>query len=326
MKDSTEHRPELLDVLSAGPVGVTSPDEVARERARMLPWLEEQVAALPERRVELANRARFRRVAAWGGAVLAAAAFAAAVFFQGAFVDGQVESASNVASEKSDSDGFGTVVSGRLRSGAGSYIDGQRLALKGRIETGDVGAALQVSQGYQIELGPSSALTFEPEAQSETGAAETLLRLHHGEAKLSVRRPTGTSLRVITSDASLIVVKSAFSIEPLDGKSCIRVSEGSVIVRRGAVEEVVDAGDSSGCLEASSGDRVEKKSPTSKKTVSSQRTTLSQENALLARALAAESRGDTKRAKQAYRELLSKYPRSSFAQDAEAGLVRLEQP
>ncbi len=326
MSDSAEERPELLDVLGAGPVGVTSPDEVARQKERMLPWLEEQVVALPARRFELAHRARTRRIAGVTGAVLAAAAaLVLALSFDGDATDEPDRIASAPAVVGSQTGAFGTIVSGRLHFGRVDFVDGERLELSGRVETGREGAALQASRGYQLELGPSSALTFETDESQKEGGMESQLRLHQGHAKLSVLpRPSGSTLRIVTGDALVTVVKSAFSIEARQGKSCVRVTEGSVNVRRGSVEEVVEAGQSSGCAGSRDEDLGAALPRTSNKPIQAQRTTLSQENALLSRALAAESRGDNKTARKAYSELLTKYPRSSFAQDAKAGLGRLE--
>jgi ferric-dicitrate binding protein FerR (iron transport regulator) len=143
--------------------------------------------------------------------------------------------------------------------------------------------------------------------------------------KISVLpQPQGSELTVKTGDVLLTVVKSAFTVEAREGEAtCVRVIEGDVSVRQGDSLSVISEGSSFGCVDEKPPE-IDTSTLSVKKSTSSSRTTLPQENALLARALAAESRGQVPQAQSAYRELIEKYPRSAFAQDARAGLKRLK--
>lgn len=340
MSESFTDRPELLDVLRAGPVGLSSHDEAERARADMLPWLEEHVAELPQARQHSLQRQRFRRRAAWAGALAAAvAAVSLVVFVQ----DGQVlESRAPVARKSPAKTDFATVVSGSGTSSSRAVTEGEKLELDGLVETSEgETVALQAGRGYQVELGPSTSLSFESPVASNTswgsksrGEAggdyrDIRLRLNEGLAKLSVLPlPQGSTLTVVTADALVTVIGTAFSVQAQEGKpTCVRVSEGQVSVKRETEERSLGAGQTWGCedeVETDQGAVLDE--PTAKKAPRGQTTTLPQENALLSRALAAESRGDVERARRAYRKLLAQYPRSSFSQDARAGLRRLNQP
>lgn len=321
MSDSSEKRPELLDALSVGPVGVTSPLEVERAREKMLPWLEEQVAGVPQQRLSERARENFRRRAVWAMGGLAVAAAVTLAFFLEAppapEVGAQAREGKPIETRET-----ATLVTGKLRSASHTWMGGQELALSGRLEAGDEGAALQVDRGYQMELRPASAVSFErlgPGTEQRNG-----VYLHQGVLKISVLPlPQGSELMVKTGDVLLTVVKSAFTVEAREGEpSCVRVTEGEVSVHSGGERRIISAGTSFGC----SGEApalVEAARAIVRKNPAASRTTLPQENTLLARALAAESRGQLSEAKAAFQELLAKYPRSAFAQDARAGLQRL---
>lgn len=321
MNDFSDERPPLLDVLSVGPVGVTSPSEVERARREMLPWLEEQVGALPQARSVKLRHERHRRIAAFSGGFAVAAAAVLALVFRAP--EPKAGSQEGSEAQGRSSRATATLVTGKLSSHSDSWTFGQEVELSGRLEAGPEGAALQAEGGYQLELRPSASISFE---QPEPGKEPTAgFRLHHGVAKISVLPlPQGSKLVVRTGDVLLTVVQSAFTIQAEEGKpSCVRVSEGKVTVRHGEEQVEVGAGETFGCS-----DPQEERAETStvdapRKTTPGPRTTLSQENALLARALAAESRRDMSEARRAYVELLAKYPRSAFAQDARAGLERV---
>lgn len=322
MSDSAEKRPELLNLLSVGPVGVTSPVEVERARGKMLPWLEEQVAAVPKQRTAKLQREQLVRALGWTGGGLAVAAAVILAFFFG--MPGASLSGVRTAQEESPpARETATLVTGKLLSSSHTWMGGEQFELLGRLESGPEGAALQADRGYQLELRPSSAISFErPNASNEES---TGIRLHHGEAKISVLPlPEGAKLIVKTGDVLLTVVKGAFTVEARNRSAgCIRVSQGEVVVRRGVESQVVSVGETFGCSEQKASGVAASPPVEKKKSAIAPRTTLSQENALLARALAAESRGKISEAKSAYQDLLDKYPRSAFAQDARAGLERL---
>lgn len=322
MSDSSEKRPELLDVLSVGPVGVTSPVEVERAREKMLPWLEDQVAGVPEQRLAERERENFRRRAGWGLGVLAVAAAITLAFFLDAppasEAGAQARAAAPIETRET-----ATLVTGKLRSTSHTWMSGQELALSGRLQAGDEGAALQVDRGYQMELHPASSVSFERLGRGTE--QRNGVYLHRGVLKISVLPlPQGSELMVKTGDVLLSVVKSAFTVEAREGEpSCVRVTEGEVSVRRGDERRVISAGASFGCSGEEPALAEPARAVVQKKNPAAPRTTLPQENALLARALAAESRGQRSEAKAAFEDLLAKYPRSAFAQDARAGLDRL---
>lgn len=324
MTDLGDERPRLLDVLSAGPVGVTSHVEVERAREQMLPWLEEQVAEVPLARFRNLRRKRQRQVVVFasGFSLAAAAVFA----FMLGTPDLQVGAPDEVIVSGTPAPPKATLIFGRLSSQAGSWTFGQEVALSERLLSGPEGAALKFDGSYQVELLPSTTISFAQPAvksgQAGDGERRELL-LHEGIAKISVLpSPGGERLVVKTGDVLIKAVMSAFTIEVrAEEPSCVRVNDGRMTIVRGAEQVDVEAGETFGCavpqtknVEPPSSDIPKRSGP---------RTTLSQENALLSRALAAESRGDIPAARRAYKELLSKYPRTVFAQDARAGLDRV---
>lgn len=328
MKDPRAERPQLLDVLSGGPVGVTSHVEVERAREQMLPWLEEQVADLPMKRSLNVRRERRRQIAVWTGGLAMAAAALFALLLQAP--DPKEGSPSDLLVSGAPTPPKATLIAGKLSSSSHSWTFGQELVLSGRLSAGPEGAALKAERGYQVELRPSATISFDRALQdprTEGFGPEPRhpqeLRIHEGTAKISVLpSPLGARLVVKAGDILLTVVKSAFTIEAHAGEvSCVRVNDGQVTVVRGGQSIDVGAGESFGCKEPQTKSAEFSVVDAPKKSAS--RTTLSQENALLSRALAAESRGDRATARRAYTELLSKYPRSAFAQDARAGLDRV---
>lgn len=327
MSDSTGQRPPLLDALSVGPVGVTSPVEVERARAKMLPWLEERVVALPEERAAHFRHEHLRRAFGWMASGLAVAAAAAlAVLFGGAETRGRSTTTDKV--ERALSGETATLVTGKLQSHSHTWTGGQEVALLGRLSAGAEGAALQVDRRYRLELRPASAVSFERVSGSGKGSGSqknTSLYLHHGLAKISVLPlPQGSELVVKTGDVLLTIVKAAFTVEAHGSMpSCVRVSAGEVEVVRGMQRQVVPSGGSFGCSQEKSLGIEASPVPIQKKSAGASRTTLSQENALLSQALLAERLGRTSEARSSYQQLLTKYPRSAFAQDARAGLKRL---
>ncbi len=317
--------PPILQALRAGPVGVSSPDEITRARADMMPWLEEQVLQLPQKRAAyLAQRSRRRRMVA-GGFFAAAAAVLLAVSL-GAFESGRQDSM--VASQNTEPPppAFATLVSGKVMSGSVDVLAGSRLGLSSRVQTGaEQGAELQASSGYDVTLAPSSDVVFLPE-ERVLGGVDRRLRLHEGSVTLAVAPlPKGSTLSVITEDVVVTVVGTQFSVQHQPGSgSCVRVTEGKVRVERQAVTKVLSAGESWGC-EAVSVPVFEKTSKSRSSAGQAKRlvTTLDKESALLSQGLSFERKGETKQALRAYQELIRRYPESGFIQDARAGVQRI---
>lgn len=325
-------RPELLDVLSAGPVGVSSTEEVEVARQRMLPWLEHQVAQLPlEQARRRAEKSRRRTAQIAGGALAAAAAVALAWFAGGDLFHSWQAASDSVASRTETADQnslppeqFFTLVSGKVQSGSLDVLSGSRLGSTSRITTSTTeGAALVANTGYQLEIGPASDVSFARPHDTSKGR-ETLLHLHSGTAKLAVLPlPPGSTLGVVTHDARVTVVGTTFSVEAHRGEStCVRVAEGKVLVERASESRLLTAGQDWGC-ERHNKDASAGEATTRSKTASKKGTTLAEENKLLSAALAAERKGQIATARRAYQRLLTRYPASPFVEDAQAGLNRV---
>lgn len=326
-------RPELLDVLRAGPVGVSSTEEVELARERMLPWLEEQVTQLPlehARRRAQKSRAQILRRA--GGTLAMAAALALAWFASDDLRDSLQESSDSMLAKHTDTadlsavppEQFFTLVSGKVQSGSLDILAGSRLGPTSRITTGATeGAALIANSGYQLEISPGSDISFTPPRDTSAGQ-ETLMRLHSGIAKLSVLPlPPGSTLGVVTRDARVTVVGTAFSVEThKDESTCVRVTEGKVLVERERESKVLSAGQDWGC-EGGPIESMDRKATPQAKSASLRRTTLAEENKLLSAALAAERKGQTEAARRGYQQLLKRYPGSPLTEDARAGLSRV---
>lgn len=330
MSDSASDTPEMLDVLRSGPVGVSSPDEVARARTDMLPWLEEEVVRLPARRAE--HRTRRRRL--WGTVGGLSVAAATLLAFVGTRVGDDEEAAdasgTTTSTESNAAGDFATLVSGKVKSGTMEVLAGSRIGGSSRVSTGpDHHASLRSSAGVDIELRADSDLSLaSPDEDSK-------LTLHGGEARFSVPPlPRGRTFVVSTSDAEVTVVGTEFSVRQAEGRpTCVRVTEGKVLVVRETGRELIGAGQASGCdVETGSAEsgsaeekgaqiRAPKDGIAHSKTPS---TTLADENALLTRALSAERQENLPAAERAFRALLRKYPNSAFAQDARDGIRRIE--
>jgi ferric-dicitrate binding protein FerR (iron transport regulator) len=319
--------PDLLNALRVGPVGVSSPDDVERARADMVPWLEHQVALLPLKHAAHSAAERRKNLMLAGGALAAAAAVALVVFASG--TESRAPWAGSGPQEQamssSTTEEHATLVSGKVMSGSVDLLAGSRLGLSSRVETGkEEGATLRASGGYELKLARETEMAFLPDASTKHG----VLRLYRGVVSLSVSPlPQGSALVVLTDDAKVSVVGTQFSVEAhTGGVTCVRVTAGQVKVERTGEQRLLGAGESWGCEEdASSGEDTARATPGRK--ASAQRTgptTLQQESALLSAGISQERRGQAGEAKRAYEELLRKYPRSSFAQDARAGLDRLK--
>jgi hypothetical protein len=219
-------------------------------------------------------------------------------------------------------------VSGRVRSDTMEVLSGSRLSLSSRVATGsDEGASLVAAGVYELELGRDSEVSLTHPQKQQTGT-ETVVRLHRGSAKLSVSPlPKGSTFAVIAPDLTVTVVGTAFLVETREGAAtCVRVTEGRVVVDRKGESRTLTAGQEWECDEQEK--RLEgedrQKEPLEERKKLSLGSTLAEENALLALGLSAERKGDKDRAKRAYGQLLSRYPKSAFALDARAGLDRLK--
>lgn len=325
MTDFDPNTPPLLQALRAGPVGVSSPDEVTRARSDMMPWLEAQVMALPQKRALHMEAQKRRRIWAAGGALAVAAG--ALLAFTG-LIQSEGRSFESAFQDTKQSDGraFATLVSGKVMSGSVDLLVGSRLGLSSRVQTSEErGAVLQASSGFEVALSPATDVAFLPEQENASGQ-DKRLRLHRGSVSLSVAPlPKGSSLSVVTEDAVVTVVGTRFSVEHQPGEiSCVRVLEGKVQVKRKTETRLLGAGAQWGCEKSVEAGRTEKGHGVSGEAQGrAMGTTLDKESELLSRALSHERKGERKQALRAYQDLIRRYPASGFAPDARAGIARV---
>lgn len=335
MTNQARDESEILDVLRAGPIGVPSHAEAARKREEMLPWLQDQVAALPMRRLEHARTRRRQRLLVSAALGLSAAAVCGLTLLsfdllseRQAKFDGSLGSddlgEANPNDKLADQPYF-TLLAGRVQSGTMDVLSGSRLGPTSSVMTsGDQSATLRDSSGFEVELAPSSVFSFSaPEHENTT--QDTYVRLGSGAARFSVPHLThGSTLSVLTSSAQITVIGTRFSVEVVDPtRTCVRVFEGRVSVIASGKQVFLSPGEKTGCEpdiadEQSARDRG--KVPTIRK---EGKTTLAEQNALFSRALSQERRGNYRSAEQAFSTLLSNYPNSTFAPEARAGLSRV---
>lgn len=319
---------EPLAILRSGPVGVSSPTEMESALQAHLPWLEEQIAQLPLQHRRHKQARKQQRFLMAGGACAAAAVVLFAFVLLSSENAGSVASTTDSKAHSLEQEPFATLVSGRVKSDTMEVLTGSRLSLTSRVATGsEEGAALVAAGAYQLELGRNSDVSLTPPHKHQVGS-ETLVRLHHGRAQLSVAPlPTGSTFSVVAPDLTVTVVGTSFSVETREGApTCVQVTEGRVLVDRKGASQVLSAGQKWGCDEGEAAPvpQIRAEESLEKNTKRSRGTTLAEENALLSAALSAERQGDPDRAQRAFRKLLKRYPQSVFAQDARAGLARLD--
>lgn len=350
MKTTRDSVPELLEPLRNGPIGVATPEEIEAEQRRLLPWLEAQIAALPEER-RRHQQARRQRRARWiAGAAALAAAAGVLLLWGGWGPEGERETAGGPAGA---SEPYAILLSGRLSTGKLEILPGSRLGAASLVESSEEApAVLRGSSGYVAELSPGGQLALGAPG-GEPGRQE--LRLERGQVQLTVPKlGPGATLSVLTEDARVVVRGTKFTVTlreddgtgPAERRAtCVRVSEGSVEVqRRGAPPVVLGPGEGSGCGEdarGSAGSAAEQgrsedealagagtsqgaRSRADGAAAQRGRSTLRQESELLASALAAEQRGDRARARRELRTLLRRHPQSPLANEARAALERVE--
>lgn len=325
--------PPLLDVLRSTPVGVASPEEVAQERERLVPWLEQRVRDLPEQR--RVRQARQRRATVW--AAIGLAAGFSLTWVGATMVGSEGNDNDRAAAPFSSTEGTraATLISGGVTSEQDRVLPGSRVSLSNMVRTSDTrGAHLRLDGGVELELDPSTEL-----ASSGMQHSDSLeLRLATGEVRLSVPPlPPEGRLTVRTSDAQAVVVGTKFRVSVVEAEgasaTCVEVFEGLVeVTRRDGGFRRLGPRESWGCptpTEPSaiqpSADRNTKTNDRSERPRGAMRAAdLEKQNELLAAALAAERRGDQVAARQNFNRLIRRYPKSPFLPEARAGLQRTQ--
>ncbi len=284
------------------------------------------------------QRSRWRRARVWGGALAVAAglAFAASSFRTLNSEKLHVAAADTLLLQ----DVYGKVE----RHEAGHVIpvvrrdDSISVTTSNELITGAAsGARLRSSQGLDIQLLENGRLTLAGLARQSSMSVQLLA----GSIRCQVPPlPAGEQFSVVTPTATVTVHGTAFSVL-VSGiaeavRTCVRVSDGHVVVKSSEGERVLGPGMTWGCappvppvevgpnaaappssMAAPSG-REPTRAPAVKPAG-----TLDAENQLFQTALAAERVGDMPAAEASLERLLSKYPASLLSADARIALARV---
>jgi ferric-dicitrate binding protein FerR (iron transport regulator) len=332
--DASEVR-RLLSPLRERPVSVR-PERLAARRTRIVASLKAEVNALATRRSE-----RPRRRA---GFALVGLAAAASFLLGGRFLFNRSASAQTLTFVGS----VGETVAGggenprHLRNGESLSRD------PGEIVSAEQGSAELVNAaGLGLHLGGATRLSLAGLIGAE---GKNQVELHQGSLTCTVPHlKEGQRFSVVTPDARVVVHGTVFSVQ-VDSKqtsgseTCVRVTDGVVIVQHAGSETALNAGDSWGCAEAVTGAAppqptdvapVAAPQPSDGAVVDSSRTsahgsphgldrgTLGDENRLFQAALAAERLGQKDKAAFDLNRLLTKYPASPLGSEARRALSRI---
>jgi hypothetical protein len=224
-----------------------------------------------------------------------------------------------------------------LRSGENLVRD------PGEIESADDGSAeLANAAGLGLHLGSATRVSLSGLLGSE---GKNRVELRQGSLTCTVPHlGEGQHFSVATPDARVVVHGTVFSVQvdskqTIGSQTCVRVTDGVVIVQHGSSETALNAGDSWGCersaskaTEVPASDTATESDPSVVDAAhgtlhSSQRTvdhgTLGEENRLFQAALAAERLGQKTGAELDLNRLLSKYPSSPLGPEARRALSRI---
>lgn len=214
-----------------------------------------------------------------------------------------------------------------------------RVPASGHLTTShDSGVELVTPTGLRVTVAADSEISL-----SELGdVSNGVLRLTRGAVECRVpKQAPGRSFSVATPDTAISVRGTVFSVEltpdSLEHRTCVRVSEGVVVVRRSRSVEELQPGESSGCdtttpitmpsptPAANTPPKAEKKASAleAKAGIARAVGSLAAESALLRQALLAEQGGDLAAASRAVDTLLSRYPQSALASEARHVRLRL---
>jgi hypothetical protein len=203
-------------------------------------------------------------------------------------------------------------------------------------------AELETQAGVRLDLGGASQLGL---TAVEPGQKWSRVSLNLGRLDVRVPRLTrGEAFSVVTPQATVTVHGTAFTVEVTEARNgasrtCVRVSEGRVVVRHAAGENTVAPGESWGCGDARPRDAAPAPAAGTRersgtRTASfvkrdqdagsiAQASTLGVEAGLLQKALGAERDGDLPTAERMLVTLLRSYPDSIVAPEARAALQRV---
>jgi hypothetical protein len=223
---------------------------------------------------------------------------------------------------------------------AHSLSAGQSLSMPfdGELSTESGLVDLKTSTGLALELAGETRVSLRDFSVSGT---QSRVHLSRGEVTARVPRlEQGQQFSIVTPNARAVVHGTIFSVQ-VDSEqegvtqTCVRVTEGVVVVHHDGGQAALNGGDSWGCGEVV----IDLDDPaTPEATARRPRApgrpaatmgrgeasgTLAAENALLQRALAAERAGEGQAAVTHLQTLLSRYPESPLAPEARRTLARL---
>ena len=313
---------KVLEPLRVSPVTVSSQQEAQQTRDAMLPKLAAMIEGVPQQRQRLERQRLVRRVGRGAGVILAAAA-AVALFWMGRSPEQKVASSEERAEQL-------ILEGGQVTDNGRPLIVGSAYAIDqlGRLSTPkDRGAELAVG-GLHIGFAAGST------ADLAFSRSSRRIALNRGTVELDVPPlKHGATLSVTTPNAVVTVHGTRFSVQYAADNTCVRVREGVVsVMRGGGKRERLTVGQSSGCqlptvkkvaAEAARQPLQEVVTSRTAPKPKSASGTLTQENALFRRALAAEQRGDLSKAETNLRRLLQRYPDSPLSGEAHRVLARV---
>ncbi len=342
MTDDAAEVRRVLAPLRDRPVSVDA-ERLAARRARVVGALKRDVRAFAEER-----KARPRRRAAL--AVLSLAA-AASLLVGARFLTQHGAGPSQVALTfvGSVGDTVAGVSARHLQAGESLSQD------PGEIQTAEQGSAELVNQaGLGLHLGAATRVSLA--GLVGANASKNQVELRQGSVTCSVPHlGDGQRFSVSTPDARVVVHGTVFSVQ-VDGtrssgaETCVKVTDGVVIVQHGDAETALNAGDSWGCAGSATAATPTNDSLTSPSNATpstdatdsadatdgssepshavhsgrvNERGTLGDESRLLQNALAFERLGNKAKAQSELNRLLSKYPSSPLAPEARRALARL---
>ncbi|HEY2407641.1 MAG TPA: FecR domain-containing protein [Polyangiaceae bacterium] len=340
MNDEAAEVKKLLAPLRDRPVSVADVERLSLRRARI-------VASLKQENVRLYDRRAQRRALSVGLAAALSVAAAAGAWFGVRHLSAPAAQAAILAEPRLTLLGGDTSASanGRLLHAGDSVGIGES-----EIQTATRGPAeFKGSSGLDLSLAEATQLSV---AGILGDKSSNHVDLRHGEVTCRVPHlADGERFSVVTPDARVVVHGTVFSVrfDPTlssGNQTCVRVTQGVVIVYHGSGETALNAGDAWGCsalepaaasapageVTQSADDTTHQPSPAVKSSHAALRSsprdvpahgTLAEETKLLQSALASERVGNLEQSRTLLQTLLSEYPSSPLAHEATRALARV---
>ena len=305
----------ILEPMRSCPVALSGRGQLEMSRSRLVSNLGRLIESVP---LERARHARSRRIQAVVIGVASSLTVAAIPLLW--FRAGPSEARTRPTQAS------------RLRLERGQLSHNNRLLTAGVDYTIDTlgrlstprasGAEFVTSEGVRVAIAGASTADLDFKRPHRT------IALTQGKIALSVPKlGKNATLSVATPDAVITVHGTSFSVMFQNDRTCVKVSEGIVSVARETGYEELVAGQESGCEPPRSTQSTEAQQSeiqSSAKSAPSRRGTLTVENRLFERALAAEQARRWQDAEIAAKRLLTRYPHSPMASEAGRVLGRVK--